>query len=77
MCLDGVATGARACRLWVLPLDEIDAVQASVPGMHEKLTLGLKKTVRASSHPLCYLPSLIKHVSRYSPGAVYGALSEW
>ena len=48
-----VATGALAtsrspcvCRLWVLPLEDIDAVQASVPGMHEKLTLGLKKTVR-------------------------------
>jgi hypothetical protein len=36
------------CRIWVLPVEDLDAVQAAVPGLHEKLTLGLKKTVRAS-----------------------------
>ena len=46
------------CLLWELPMEAIDAMQCTWPSIHDKLSLGLKKTVR-----LCGLDSSLLDLS--------------
>ena len=48
-------TRQPACRIWALPVDALKRVASALPGVHDKLTFGLKKTVRSFRICFCYV----------------------
>jgi hypothetical protein len=50
------------CRIWVLPVDELRAVEAAIPSVHDKIFLGLKRTVRRSTR--ANLAQLCDHLNK-------------